>query len=84
LRVADALQKAEEAWLLQAGEARDGLQAEPDAPLPVTMARAAIRVMREPPYELYYAFEIEGGGEDGFQNGWRRAIDAASPPEDPQ
>ena len=50
--MARAIEAAEDAWLVQAGDALDGLQEEPEFSLPETKARAALTAaldhMREP------------------------------------
>ena len=50
--MARAIEAAEDAWLVQAGDALDGLQEEPEFSLPETKSRAALTAaldhMREP------------------------------------
>ena len=62
--VARAIEEAEEAWLLQEGDAQDGLQEHPPHSLPETIARAVtatlMKRMREPlQQELEHLYVLE-------------------------
>lgn len=81
VRVAEVIDAAETAWLRQKGDAIEGLAEEPEFPIYVTLARAAIRAMRTPTEEMFAAEGIHkschmcgGAGEL-----WPLMIDAASP-----
>jgi len=85
LRVLAAITKAEVEWLRQAGDALDGLQEEVSAPLPLALARAAIRAMREPTREMllagesaYSDFEDEGLDSEGTYQFVRPGHEAAT------
>jgi len=59
-RVARAIEEAEAAWLLQNGDALDGLQEGPPLSLPETVARAAIEALRH--YRLRIIRALRGRG----------------------
>lgn len=86
LRVAAALNAAMDAWLEQAGDAKDGLQEEPEYTLYVALAQGAIRALREPTEamktcsdEIHWGYGCATCG--GLTEGWYTLIDAASPPD---
>ncbi len=89
LRVAKAIEAAEDQWLRQKCDANQGVAEEPDAPIYITVARAAIQAMREPTADMVeighntpinHSWGKRGEFLVGADVIWEVMVDAASPP----